>query len=113
MSLKDKIKANLIKELKESWKRLQWPGLPPFHSRLNEPACKLMELDTFTAGCISQIIQKGDLPKKLWPILKIDNALTAELTIADDPKSQELLNYKLALDECIRIALNILDLEND
>jgi len=98
------------KRLKAKWEALHWPGLPPFSSDLNGPACQLMEQDTFIAGCISQIIKKGKLDEKFWPILRVDQNLTRQIANTQDPKTADFLAYKMQLDECIYVAQKILNL---
>lgn len=103
------IQSELIHELKIKWESLDWPGLPPFSSTLNRSACDLMAHDTFVAGCISQIIQNnGKLEKKFWPVLTVDNSLTNRIAATNDTKTQEVLAYKIKLDECIELARQIL-----
>ncbi|MCP4524590.1 MAG: hypothetical protein GY833_01560 [Aestuariibacter sp.] len=108
--------TELLKDLKEKWEKwrdVSWPGLPPFHSDLREPACDLMTQDTFVAGCISQIVQKESLDRKLWHILVVDQNLTNRISNANDhPLKRDLLNYKIQMDELICLARTILGLEN-
>ncbi len=107
-------KTELIKELEKKWKDfvdLPWPHMPPFSSDLNGPACDLMDQDTSVAGCISQIIEKGTLKENLWHVLSVDQDLTDRIAATNDPQTQEFLEYKAQLDECIRLAQVILDRE--
>lgn len=107
----EKERSRLIADLKRKWEKLSWPGLPPFNSDLNDPACKLMELDTFVAGCLSQILQKGKLDKKCLSILIVNKDLTNQIAATSDPKTKAFLEYKTQFDECISLAQKILQME--
>ncbi|MDY7042336.1 MAG: hypothetical protein SVX38_15885, partial [Chloroflexota bacterium] len=95
----------------KKWKSLDWPGLSPFDDDLYDAACDVMELDTFIAGCISQVIETGKLDKKFWHVLVVDQDLTNRIANMNDPKKHKLLEYKTELDDCIHLARVILQLE--
>lgn len=101
-------KQKLIEDLRMKWDNLHWPGLPPFSSDLRKPASDLVLQDTFVAGCISRIIKDGELDEKLRHVLTVDQDLTNRIAATDDPKTEELLQYKNQFDECIRLARLIL-----
>ena len=101
----------LITELRQKWselKELGWPGLPPYESSLNEPACDLMQQDSFVAGCISRLVNDGRLDERFWAVLVVDEELTSRIAATDDPQKDDFLHYKSGLDECIRLARDIL-----
>ena len=104
-------KHKLTKQLSKKLRQLQWPGLPSTTSDLYEPACELMEKDTFLAGCFQKIISHGSLDEKYWQLLAINEGLTHRIANTDDAKTLATLAYKQKLDECIQLAQKIVQLK--
>ena len=100
------------KMLKDLWRTAKWPDLPSPDSDLYIPACDLMELDTYLAGCFQQIIDTGQLPEAYHHLLYVNDDLTLRLSASKDDRKDAYVFYKRILDDCVmeaRRAIHIQD----
>ena len=109
------MKRELLMELREEWaKKLEghFPNPPQLGSDLREPIGDLIEHDAWVAGCISRIVKNGKLDRKLHHLLVVDQDLTDRIANTNDPRKYEFLEYKAQLDHLIRLARQILGLDD-
>jgi len=99
-----------ISQLKMLWSTAKWPLLPEYDSDLYLPACDLMELDSYLAGCFQQITDSTQLPKEYYHLLQLDEDLTLRLAFSTDSRKDEFVRYKNILDRCIILARKALSL---